>query len=394
MDTGGEPSAESRDGGREGVRLGAPTREAPPAAPQGGPGPVRDTGRRVGIAAVLALAIGGAASLVGFTHDLDARRRFDDTELVAHVAMSAESLAARLRARAAAGAAAGASSDPLDSDLTEWDRAVEGIATHALSATERVQLLRLQASLHGPRRDGDEYLATVEAAQALLLASVRAASDPAVVAGLPTGALARTASLGAIGCAAFLVVWLVLIHGRQRRRDRDAIGALGELLRTDPLTGITNRRGLDENLPAEMARTHRSGSLLTVVMIDLDWFKRYNSRRGHGGGDSLLRTASQRWRRQLRPSDLLARYGGEEFTLVLPQCDSDQALLLVERLRPVMPDSQTFSAGVATWDGLETPADLLRRADTALLEAKKHGRNRTVVSGREEQIPLPLPGSA
>jgi diguanylate cyclase len=129
---------------------------------------------------------------------------------------------------------------------------------------------------------------------------------------------------------------------------------------------------------------------LTVVMMDLDHFKRYNDRRGHAAGDVLLRGASQGWRQQLRPTDLLARYGGEEFTLVLPSCDAGAACQLVDRLRPLVPERQTFSAGVATWDERESPEQLLGRADRALLVAKKQGRNRTVVSGQEPQMSLPL----
>jgi diguanylate cyclase (GGDEF)-like protein len=357
-----------------------------------------------GIAAILALALAGIASLAGFSHDQDARRRFEDTELVANVAMAADGVAAQFYRHLPGTTAPGTSSAPTQApgeELAQWDRTVSALQLHRISPAERTQMGRLHAALArlqatdasaGPGERDTAYLDVVSAAQALLLASVRASSDPAIFAGLAAGELARTVSLASSACALAFVAWFVLLQRRQQQRDHEAIGALGELLRTDPLTGVTNRRGLDESLPAEMARALRSTAPLTAVMIDLDFFKRYNSRRGHAGGDSLLRTASQRWRRQLRPSDLLARYGGEEFTLVLPECDADQAIQLVERLRPVMPDSQTFSAGIATWDSRESPADLLRRADTALLAAKKEGRNRTIVSGREEQISLPLAG--
>jgi diguanylate cyclase (GGDEF)-like protein len=129
-------------------------------------------------------------------------------------------------------------------------------------------------------------------------------------------------------------------------------------------------------------------------MIDLDHFKRYNDRRGHAAGDALLRAAAQAWARQLRPTDLVARYGGEEFTLVLPACSADQAAQLVDRLRPLLPDRQTFSAGIATWDGDETTNELVQRADRALLQAKKAGRNRSVIAGRELQTTLPLEHAA
>ncbi len=186
------------------------------------------------------------------------------------------------------------------------------------------------------------------------------------------------------GSAFALLIW------RSQTASRDVMVALDRLAREDGLTGIANRRTLDEGLTIELARARRTGQELTVVMLDLDHFKRFNDRRGHGAGDALLRNAAQAWRRQLRPTDLLARYGGEEFTLVLPSCDADAACQLVERLRPQVPERQTFSAGVALWEQHESPEQLLARADRALLVAKKQGRNRTIVSGREPQMTLPL----
>ena len=186
------------------------------------------------------------------------------------------------------------------------------------------------------------------------------------------------------GSAFALLMW------RSQTASREVMTALDRMAREDGLTGIANRRTLDESLAIELARARRTEQELTVVMLDLDHFKRFNDRRGHGAGDALLRNAAQAWRRQLRPTDLLARYGGEEFTLVLPSCDADSACQLIERLRPLMPERQTFSAGVATWEQHESPEQLLARADRALLVAKKQGRNRTIVSGREPQMTLPL----
>ena len=186
------------------------------------------------------------------------------------------------------------------------------------------------------------------------------------------------------GSAFALLMW------RSQTASREVMRALDRMAREDGLTGIANRRTLDEGLIVELARARRTGQDLTVVMLDLDHFKRFNDRRGHGAGDALLRNAAQAWRRQLRPTDLLARYGGEEFTLVLPSCEADAACQLIERLRPLMPERQTFSAGVATWEQHESAEQLLARADRALLVAKKQGRNRTIVSGREPQMTLPL----
>ena len=203
-------------------------------------------------------------------------------------------------------------------------------------------------------------------------------------------AFARQVLIGAALLTLILGVLFGVLGWRNMRANRRALGQLDQLAHEDGLTGVLNRRALDERLPIELARAIRLDVRLTIVMIDLDHFKRYNDRRGHGAGDELLRGAAQAWRRQLRPTDLLARYGGEEFTLVLPACDSAQALQLVERLRPLVPEMQTFSAGVATLEAGESEDALLRRADQALMQAKRGGRNRSVVAGKEPQLALPL----
>jgi diguanylate cyclase (GGDEF)-like protein len=118
---------------------------------------------------------------------------------------------------------------------------------------------------------------------------------------------------------------------------------------------------------------------MSVAMIDLDHFKRFNDTYGHPAGDKLLRAAALNWRGHLRSIDQLARYGGEEFIVLLPVADGEQAVGVLERLRIVTPSGQTFSAGVAVWNGAETAAELIARADRALYQAKTSGRNRTVI---------------
>lgn len=193
---------------------------------------------------------------------------------------------------------------------------------------------------------------------------------------------------GSLGLALGLL--LTLVAWRSMSTNALLMTQLTQLAREDGLTGVANRRTLDERLPQEMARAARYKYALSVVMIDLDHFKRFNDRRGHAAGDELLRNAAQAWLRQLRPSDLLARYGGEEFTLVLPACGEEQAERMVERLQPLVPERQTFSAGIAAWNGMDGAQELLAAADRALLQAKRGGRNRIVIAGREPQISLPL----
>ena len=202
--------------------------------------------------------------------------------------------------------------------------------------------------------------------------------------------VARYALIAFSAVTLALGVLSILLTLRTLRENQSRLGDMQQLVQEDALTGAINRRGLEDAIPVEFSRAQRSEEPLTLVMIDLDHFKRYNDRRGHPAGDALLRGAAQAWRKQLRPTDMLVRYGGEEFTLVLPGTDADQAAQLVDRLRALVPDRQTFSAGIATWDGSETATEVLQRADQALLQAKKAGRNRTMVAGREPQVTLPL----
>jgi diguanylate cyclase (GGDEF)-like protein/PAS domain S-box-containing protein len=154
------------------------------------------------------------------------------------------------------------------------------------------------------------------------------------------------------------------------------------LARSDALTGLPNRRTLDEQLPREMARARRAESDLCLALIDLDHFKDYNDTQGHLAGDEMLRCCAIAWDSELRAEDTIVRFGGEEFLVVLPDTASEQAIEIVERLRAATPAGQTCSAGLACWDYLETAEDLIGRADSALYRAKATGRDRLVQSPR------------
>ena len=161
----------------------------------------------------------------------------------------------------------------------------------------------------------------------------------------------------------------------------DLLARLEESARTDDLTGLLNRRAWEEELPREMARARRQSDPLCVAMLDLDYFKNYNDQRGHQAGDRLLKQSAAAWVEELRASDTLARYGGEEFTVALLGCTLANARTIVERMREVMPADQTVSAGVACWNGRESAEELVGRADAALYEAKRSGRDRLVTAG-------------
>jgi diguanylate cyclase (GGDEF)-like protein len=191
----------------------------------------------------------------------------------------------------------------------------------------------------------------------------------------------RVTDGGAIALGSFALFLLVVTRMAQllRQVERQAL-QLRELARVDELTGLPNRRAWTVELPSAIELARRDLTPLSVAMVDLDHFKRFNDEYGHQAGDRLLKSAAAAWREQLRAVDHLARYGGEEFILLLPNADAGAASEVIDRLRAATPAGQTFSSGVATWDGGETSDELVARADVALYAAKQAGRDRTVVA--------------
>ncbi len=150
------------------------------------------------------------------------------------------------------------------------------------------------------------------------------------------------------------------------------------MARTDPLTDLANRRSWQEELGREIARADRTGRGLCVAYLDLDEFKGFNDRWGHAAGDRLLLTAAVRWSRRLRITDVLGRLGGDEFAVTLPGAGLEEAKTIADELRDVLPDGVSCSIGVTEWIGGEDVRTLLERADQALYEAKRAGRNMTI----------------
>jgi diguanylate cyclase (GGDEF)-like protein len=160
----------------------------------------------------------------------------------------------------------------------------------------------------------------------------------------------------------------------------DVVARLTRLALVDGLTGLPNRRAIDDALDATLARAVRTGQQVTVAMVDVDHFKDFNDVHGHPAGDRLLATLASGWLAELRGHDVVGRYGGEEFLLLLPGVGPQAARSVVERLRDGTPEGVTCSFGLATWDGTEAPAALLDRADGALYAAKRAGRDRVVTA--------------
>lgn len=150
----------------------------------------------------------------------------------------------------------------------------------------------------------------------------------------------------------------------------EQVRALAREARTDPLTGLANRRGWDEQLARERARAARRGEPLSVALLDLDGFKTFNDAHGHQAGDRLLVEAAAAWRGQLREADTLCRWGGDEFAALLPDCSPDQADEVIARVVAATPLEQSCAAGVACWDGAESSAALLVRIDRELYDMK------------------------
>jgi diguanylate cyclase (GGDEF)-like protein len=154
------------------------------------------------------------------------------------------------------------------------------------------------------------------------------------------------------------------------------VGRLRQLALHDTLTGLPNRRLLDETLATRINMAARDGRTFAVVALDLDGLKEVNDSEGHAAGDRLLRSAAHGWASVLRSADSLARVGGDEFVLVLSETDLHGALDTVQRLRDAVPQAK-FSAGVVCWSG-QSIDELLRRADAGLYASKKMGGGRTV----------------
>ena len=165
----------------------------------------------------------------------------------------------------------------------------------------------------------------------------------------------------------------------------------------DCLTGLWNRGAILDVLDGELSRVRRREDSLSIIMADIDFFKRINDRFGHLTGDAVLRGVSARLMALLRPYDSVGRYGGEEFLMVIPGCSTDDGWSVAERLRREFGDSPvgtsegvfpvTLSLGVASVrPGRVLPADeLIRRADVALYRAKEKGRNRVELGGQPEK---------
>ncbi len=185
--------------------------------------------------------------------------------------------------------------------------------------------------------------------------------------------------------------WVSTIHDISRRRDHEA--ELERLANHDPLTGLANRRLFDLRPHEEMTDAVRYDRSLAVAILDLDHFKHVNDRFGHPTGDWALKETAQRLAQALRSGDLLARVGGEEFAWILPEAQTQGAWAAVERARQAISDvpykeigTLTISIGVGLRGMMDNAAELYENADRSLYQAKRDGRNRSVMWGGEPTV--------
>jgi len=158
----------------------------------------------------------------------------------------------------------------------------------------------------------------------------------------------------------------------------------------DGLTGLPNRDAYQNRLEEELNRKSRYGGPLTLVIADVDFFKRINDNYGHLAGDKVLQLLAKAMRKSLRDVDFIGRYGGEEFVILMPETNAQEALAATEKLRIKVENSPfnfrkervpiTMSFGISEFHALEDGETVFERADKALYQAKAEGRNRCIVS--------------
>jgi diguanylate cyclase (GGDEF)-like protein len=216
---------------------------------------------------------------------------------------------------------------------------------------------------------------------AALMFGVSVGVDPQGVADDPTRLIATLTLLIAV-----TAMMTTLMEGELEHRDRAVL---------DPLTGLLNRASLDARVREIEEQAHLTGGAVSVIILDLDGFKRVNDTYGHGRGDVVLRDAAYEIRKSLRSFELVYRIGGEEFLVLLPGVDLDAALEIAERVRHAVEVARpadldlTLSAGVASDSGGDIRYEaLFRAADAALLTAKRDGRNRVETAGGLSRLAL------
>lgn len=250
----------------------------------------------------------------------------------------------------------------------------------AFSLLTARELLRAASDRLAMRLTGWLYLLNA----AFFLGGIVAVQDMGATVQMRSDRFDSISLLWWLGVTIAATLGMALMTG-ERLRD-----VLAQQASLDPLTGALNRRAFEPLFVREQARARRSAQPMSLLMADLDHFKRINDRLGHAGGDAVLKAFSGMAREILRGNDVFCRWGGEEFVVLLPGTAQTQALQVGERLRrtfaagtvrlaaPGQEAGFTVSLGVAQWQVDESLESLMRRADEALYRAKSEGRDRCV----------------
>ncbi|MSM39878.1 MAG: diguanylate cyclase [Geobacter sp.] len=258
---------------------------------------------------------------------------------------------------------------------------------------ERPQIDLVLCDLEMPRMDGFKFLAMVRSREELrsipiIMLTAREARELKIK-GLEQGAsdyVTKPFDPGELVARVRVQLKIKLLQDELKHSNE----LLKELSNTDPLTQLFNRRYMMEVLEKEIQRTFRKGSPISLIIMDIDHFKKVNDVHGHQQGDTVLVNVAGLVKRHLRSYDVAARYGGEEFVGILPETPLDEAMVVAERVRVAVQQLTfahklqtlkiTISMGVATYPGpgVDSIDDIIRVADEALYRAKSEGRNRVI----------------
>jgi two-component system cell cycle response regulator len=287
--------------------------------------------------------------------------------------------------------------DHLEEEGYQVVEAVDGPSAVEMMRSHRPDVVLLDIEM--PSMNGHEVLSLVKADEELrdtpvVFLTGRTASEE-IVAGLRAGAqdyLKKPFEPAELIARVGAAVRTKMLQDALRERSAE----LDRMSRTDSLTGVFNRRHLDEELGRFISLADRRGDMVAVILFDIDYFKRVNDTHGHEAGDAVLKEFTRRIQTAIRTEDILGRWGesmvgrwgGEEFLLVLPQTEIAGACVVGERVRSAVARAPfvvgdrhidiTVSGGCAA--GTEAPAELIRSADAALYQAKETGRNRLVAA--------------
>lgn len=221
-----------------------------------------------------------------------------------------------------------------------------------------------------------------------LVERVSARSDRAAVLAASAGDYAGIWKVVCVVTIALLAAIFGVINARTILQRVGLMSGLVPFAGVDQHTALANRRRFDEECPLALERARRTEREVSVAMINLDNFDAISDSNGHWAGDRLLAATAASISSRLREGDLIAQYGPEKFAIILHGCSADAAREIIDRVRELVPDGLTFSAGVTVSDDHEDVAMTLARANQALDAAKHAGCNRAVIMRRDATVEL------